>query len=873
MTESLLSGLPTADDAPIVRPVDDGEFLRPGQEIAGRYEVRERLGRGGMGAVWRVHDRKLDEDIALKVILPDRMGDPTALARFRAEVKIARKITHNNVCRVFDIGESGDLAFLTMELVEGTTLRKLLSGGSIENNRIFDMLRQIIDGVAAAHTHGIIHRDIKPENVLVRHDGRCVVADFGLAYRPEKQAEEVIAGTPLYMSPEQLHGEPLDVRSDVFALGLVALELFSRRSPDVIRKMLEAGDWTPLEGLPENMQLALREVLLRALAPDSRDRFESAADFGVALARAAQAAAHPSAREGLSEPEAFAPTEPALRPHVRKTQKPRRRFVLPIVVLVVLGVAALGIRFANRISGSPVSDTKKFEAQPIMPEVLAESDKPSVRVLPFDNLTGDDAWNGLSRSMYASIRDALRTMPDVRMLEVEVASSPLGEAFRVRGSVQRAGEKPRLVVHVEATTVTDEALRGEPIEMTLDADESKTLTALRRDVMDETKLLVGHWRKRRRAMLGTKNEEARAKLVQYYVMVGPAPKRQHVEAGAALLDAALKVDPAYLPALIERAYLRTVGGPGFLASRIVASIEDLEVAQRIAPDDPDAAVMRCRVKQVATIAGAVATDEQIRQAREACQKALQLAPSSGFVLIALARLNDMVCQDDEAIRLLEQSLDLDRELRGRALKHLIEFTLLHDRIIVADRMSAAFLELQREEERLGPRSFGRRAGIPAVRNAHWLRGVVLLRRGFPEEARREFEQELASMTAGTAETDIEAGALRGVLKADGLAHRDPAPDLGRRLAQLEAQFRSEVKKNPEVAMGIGDAYSRIDPEAAVEWLEKTAEGSSCTDTVRRALVYLKADKRDLARRTLDVCVPTQEWERSCKAVVQRLIGD
>jgi len=871
VTEPLLSGLPTALDAPNVRPIDDGELLRPGQEIAGRYLVRERLGRGGMGAVWRVHDRSLDEDVALKVILPDRMGDPTMLARFRDEVKIARKITHNNVCRVFDIGESGDLAFLTMELVEGTTLRKLMTSNSLEPSRILDMLKQIIDGVAAAHAHGIIHRDLKPENVLVREDGRCVVADFGLAHRSNGQRSDVIAGTPAYMSPEQLNGAALDVRSDVFALGLMAFELFSGRMPDTVREKIDAGDLPLLDRVTEPMQSALRRVLLQALAQKPEDRFDSAAAFGVALTRAAETVEHRSAREALSQPEALAPPEPAMAPRVRP-KKPSRTIFLVLGAICGLVVLALSLNRAFQAKNASKNETEQRSDQKIIPEIRPNDDKPTILFLPFENLTGEENWSGLTRSMQVSVQDALRSMPEVIVIDSQKASSG-NEAFRVRGSVQRMGEKPRLVVHVEAVNVIDEALRGEPVEISLSTDEKQMLATLRRNALDETKLLVGHWRKRRRAVIGTKNEEARAKLLQYYAMVGAAPNGQHVEAGMGLLDAALKLDENYLPALVERAYLRTVGGEDAFESRVAASIADLEVAQKIAAEDADAAVMRCRLRQVATAAAVRATDEQIRVAREACQKAMQLAPMSGYVFIALARLNDLVCKDDEAIRLLEQSLDLDRGLRGRALNHLMEFTLLHDQINVADRMSVALVELQEEERTLGPRAFSRRSGMSTVRNAHLWRGIVLLRRGLAEEARREFELELASIKAGTSETYLEAGALRGLIQVDRLLHRKTPADIERRLATLEAQFRSDVKSIPETALLVGDAYSRVDPEAAVEWLERTASGSSCTDTVNRSLVYLKAGNRDLARRTLDVCAPNQEWERGCMAEVRRLIGD
>jgi predicted transcriptional regulator len=154
-----------------------------------------------------------------------------------------------------------------------------------------------------------------------------------------------------------------------------------------------------------------------------------------------------------------------------------------------------------------------------------------------------------------------------------------------------------------------------------------------------------------------------------------------------------------------------------------------------------------------------------------------------------------------------------------------------------------------------------------------LRGIVLLRKGLAEEARHEFEQELALITATAADTYFEAATLRGLAKAEGLRNKKLSPDLAQRLAQLEALFRYQQKTIPETALAVGDAYSRVDPEAAVEWLERTAAGSSCTETVTRSLVYLKAGKRDLARHTLDICAPTQEWERSCMTEVRRLVGD
>lgn len=872
MTEPLLSGVPTAPEVPKTRVVDSGNLLRSGQIIANRYEVRQRLGHGGMGSVWRVYDRKLEEEVALKVILPDRMGDQTALGRFRDEVKIARKITDSNVCRVFDIGESEHLTFLTMELIEGTTLRKLLANGPIAPLRAVDMLQQIVKGVAAAHEHGIIHRDIKPENVLVRRDERCLVADFGLAHRPETNSMETAAGTPVYMSPEQLRGEPLDLRSDVFALGLVAFELLSGESPESARQAMTHGELPPLRRIPESMRTALQTIVKRALATDPRNRFDSAISFGIELARITQPIEDQSARDATFEPKAPTNTE-TTRP--ARPMIPRWLRWLIAAPFIFFGFLMLLVQlprgdlrdwhpFSPNDDSAEEIDTKDRTT----PEKQAPADTATLVVLPFENLTGDDAWNGLSRSAHGSIRDTLRTIPEITLVDRDVDTT-----LRVRGSVQRAGNGLLLVVLVEAVNVVDEALRGEPIEVAIDSKETTSLMTLRRQALDEAKLLLRHWRKRQKATLGTKNDEARAKLFQYIAMVGSAPRQQHVEAGMTLLNEALLLDSMYVPALVERAYLRIIGGPETFERRVAQSVVDLETASKVAPEDPDVALTICHVRQTATTTRARTTDEQIHEARAACQKALQLAPSSASVPIALARLSAQVCRDDEAVRLHEQSLDVDRGLRGRALEHLVEFTLLHGQLNAADRMSLELLSLQQEEEHTGARSFTRRAGAAPVNHAHWLRGVVLLRRGLADDAKLEFERELASMTAGTTERYQEAAALRGLMQANSLRRKTLAPHLEQRLAQLESQFRSELKIAPETALAVGDAYAHVDPEAAVEWLGRSAASSSCSDTIHRSFVYIKAGKRDLARQTLDICAPTQEWERSCMTEVRRRLGD
>lgn len=883
MVKPELSGLPTAPDAPDVISAP-GEVLRVGQLVAGRYEITARLGAGGMGAVWRVFDRSLDEDVALKVILPDRVGDPAALARFRDEVKIARKITHPNVCRVFDLGESDDLTFLTMELVEGQTLRHLLAAGPIEPARAVDMFQQIVDGVAAAHERGVMHRDLKPENVLVRRDGRCLVADFGLAREPgigTVITAAGAAGTPAYMSPEQLMGEKLDIRSDVFALGIVGYELLSGRSPfgqgspGMISTAILRSDPQPLlvPGLAEPVLHAVREVLARALAKNPAARFASAGELGVALARALGMTPARSTLRGLSEPEAPATRAPRSKAWRLALVPPGLLVLLFLLTLLPRGDLRLHWPF-KRDDDTPAPQDTEDTA---IPGDLVDS--ASIGVLPFENLTGDDAWNGLSLSAPEVVRSALRTMPEVRVSadapRERAAARSAGIAFWARGSLQRVGTKLRLVVQFEPVGEEGEALPGEPVEIDGDSsDVAQSLESLRVRVVDEARLLVRHWVKRRRANLGTTNEGARKSLLDYYRLVGHGPRKEHFAEGLRLLDAAIAADPAYVPALVERAYLRSLGaGEGTAAERFADANAALARALSSRPGDPMALVTRCRLMQVALEVGTnKPTDKAIEEAKGHCDAALSVGPALADVYLSLARLQDRACLDEEAMLSLERVLEFDRSLSGRVLKYSVSLALANDRMLVAEKKSEALITFHEEERRLGARSIARRAGIPPEQMGVYLRrGVVLFRIGRLEEAERAFEREITDVEALAGDAWAEAAAIRGLLRVAKARGKAVLPEHRKRLAEIEADKRAKAKSDPSVAKTMVGAYLWVDPDAAVEWLGQLSARGSCEDAMWRGLVYRAAGKNDLAREALAACHATEQWEKRCVERIESLL--
>jgi serine/threonine-protein kinase len=231
-----------------------------GRTIAERYDLLELIGTGGMGSVYRARDRELDELVALKVIRDDLSRDPAMLERFRHEVRLARRVTHVNVARTFELGRSDGVVFCTMELIVGESLtRRLAREHRLSLSEAVAIACAMCDGLAAAHTVGVIHRDIKPDNVLLAEDGRVVVADFGVAAIAAAEGE--LSGTPAYMAPEQARGEPPGPAGDVYSVGVVLFELLHGRR-DV-----------PSVELPGELEA----LLTRATAPERELRIASAA--------------------------------------------------------------------------------------------------------------------------------------------------------------------------------------------------------------------------------------------------------------------------------------------------------------------------------------------------------------------------------------------------------------------------------------------------------------------------------------------------------------------------------------------------------------------------------------------------------------------
>ncbi len=286
------SDTPTRTTAPTEAPTADaltpGRFP-PGTIVAGRYRVVTLLGRGGMGEVYRAEDLKLRQVVALKFLPPHLQSNPGRLARFHNEVRLARAVTHANVCRVHDIGEAEGVHFLTMEYVDGEDLGSLLRRiGRLPRDKALELARQVCLGLAAAHERGVIHRDLKPANVMIDGRGRVRITDFGLAVAEEEAGGEV-AGTPGYMAPEQLAGEPASVQSDLYALGLVLYQLVTGRAAfvggsaqEVLRRQRESAPPRPSSIVPD-IEPRVEAMILRCLEAQPARRPPTALSVAAAL--------------------------------------------------------------------------------------------------------------------------------------------------------------------------------------------------------------------------------------------------------------------------------------------------------------------------------------------------------------------------------------------------------------------------------------------------------------------------------------------------------------------------------------------------------------------------------------------------------------
>ena len=382
----------------------------------GHYAILERVGQGGMGVVYRGRDTRLNRDVALKLISPDLLADAHVRARFLREAQAASALSHPNVCTIHAIEEYGDQLFLVLEFLEGSSLRKRADELRRDLKSLLDSLTQAADGLAEAHRRGIVHRDIKSDNIWITPRRVVKIMDFGLAKHMQSPIREsgaglsitgsgAIVGTVHYMSPEQTLGRPLDGRSDIFSFGVVLYEIGTGVLPFTGASVFEIFDqilrFDP--PLPSNLNSALPHdydrIVLKTLRKDPEERYQTASDLVVDLRTLSRelAASH-DRRVPVDEPAHV--TAP-----IRHAPHGSRLSSLGLVLGTAISVVALTIGSLALIGSGPGAQQAK-----------AESRRPAVAVLPFDNRTGDEKMNWYGPNAAELVAVALARLPNVDVI-------------------------------------------------------------------------------------------------------------------------------------------------------------------------------------------------------------------------------------------------------------------------------------------------------------------------------------------------------------------------------------------------------------------------------------------------------------------------
>jgi TolB-like protein/lipoprotein NlpI len=775
--------------------------LNAGQTL-GHYRIERLIGQGGMGAVYLAEDTKLHRRIALKILPPELSSSPDRLARFEREAQAVAALNHPHIVTIYSVEEAEGIHFITMELVEGTSLDAKLAPAGLPLSEVFDIGVSLADALAAAHAQGIVHRDLKPANIMVTKDGRVKVLDFGLAKlvpgaeaAPSRGPDSpppgqslsaaptgmvpggsltgagLVVGTAPYMSPEQASGDAVDSRTDLFSLGVIIYELATGRRPfqgknrtETITSILRDAP-RPVSEARRDAPRHLGRIIEHCLQKDREARFQTARDVGNEL-RALRREIESGGAGHARGPEAI--------------RRPAARLWLGVAGAAVVLVA--GVVFLGRNRGSPAGPAP---ATPPAGGATAEADLRSIAVLPFVDMSQAKDQEYFSDGVAEELLNLLSKVPELRVaartssfsfkgkqVEVPEIARQLHVAHVLEGSVRKSGDQVRITAQLIHAS-DGFHLWSQTYDRRLD-DIFRIQDEIAADVVKELKV----------TLLGAAPQVRTTDPRAYALYLEARQLGQQFTAEAftksdALYRQVLQIDPRYAPAW-ERLGVNAVNESAFGAiSNADASVRAREAADKALALDPDFALAHGLRGWIA-----MTFDNDLAAAAKHYQHALALDPTDVTLLRAAGVLQRNLGRLDEAIRLMEAVVRRD-PVNATSLGNLATCQVSARRFDVAMALYRTTLSLS-----------------PGRGGAHYGIGLALLLEGHAGGARAEMEQETG-----------EPNRLLGLAMADHALGRE---------AESDRTLAAFIPKNEkDWSYNIAGVYAfRGEADRAFEWLDK-----------------------------------------------------